>query len=430
MTKPTTRRTLRRTALGCALALALLSAPAPAASALANRTGADTTREARYDLGDLAFQPPASLGYKGHSELAATVYYPADLGTGRHPVVLLQHGHWETCADAAAATERATAAQARDRARERGDEAEAARWQAIVERADQPLWAWPCAPGTAQIPSSKGYDYLGHALAARGFVVVSIGTNGINATDGGQAPTVYQARAALIERHLSLWQRLAAQGDGPLRTALTDGRTGAPVTTDFRGRLDLNRVGLLGHSMGGGGVMQEIADSHRSAWPAGISVKAAFALAPSATWDGDPVTRTPFAVMWGTCDQVNTGNYFEQNRAATRVPLFRYALTGGNHTAYNRQWSPSSGQVAARDDALPGSRPGTCRTQYPDDTTPRQDVPELTEEQQRLLTTHRVTAFFERFLQNDAAQQPYLTGELPFPGEPEGVVTSSFAPGA
>ncbi|MFE7312286.1 hypothetical protein ACFU7T_04095 [Streptomyces sp. NPDC057555] len=48
----------------------------------------------------------------------------------------------------------------------------------------------------------------------------------------------------------------------------------------------------------------------------------------------------------------------------------------------------------------------------------------------RRTSSRRVTAFFERFLQDDTAQQPYLTGELPFPGEPEGVVTSSFTPGA
>ncbi|MFK0296541.1 alpha/beta hydrolase [Streptomyces sp. NPDC090442] len=430
MTHHTTRRALRLTALGCALAAAVLTTPAYAAPTPSDRTATNATREARYDLGDQAFRPPASLGYEGSSELAATVYYPADLGAGRRPVVLLQHGHWETCADAAAAAERATAERARDQARQRGDDAEAARQQAVIERAAKALWAWPCSPGTPQIPSSQGYDYLGHALAARGFVVVSVGANGLNATEGGQAPTAYQARAYLIERHLQLWQRLTNQGDGPLRTALTDARTGAPVRTDFHGRLDLNRVGLLGHSMGGGGVMQEISDDHRAAWPAGIDIKAAFALAPTATWDNDPITRTPFAVMWGTCDEVNTGNFFEQNRVASSVPLFKYTLTGGNHASYNRQWSPASGQVASRDDALPGTRPGTCRTQYPDRTTPQHDDPRLTEQRQRQLTAHRVTAFFERFLQGKTDRQPYLTGERPFPGEPARWVSSSYAAGS
>ncbi|MEW2291313.1 alpha/beta hydrolase [Streptomyces sp. NPDC006743] len=429
-------RALALSALPAFALSATLTAPATAvpATAAAGTTAADpvgapAVLEARYDLGDQAFQPPASLGYVGRSELAADVYYPARLGTGQHPLVLLQHGSWETCADAGAEAESAAAQAARDRAEKAGDEAEAARQQAIVEQAAARLWAWPCAPGIAPIRSSSGYDYLARALAGRGFVVVSVGANGINATAAGQADTVYRARAALIDRHLRMWQRLARTGDGPLRGALTDARTGAPVAAGFRGRVDLGNVGLLGHSMGGGGVMQEIADSSRALWPAGVDVKAAFALAPTATWDGEPVTRTPFAVMWGTCDQVNTGSFFEQNAAANRAPIYKYTLTGGDHDFYNRQWSPSSGQVAARDDALPGSRPGTCRSQYPGQDHPQQDQTPLTERTQRLITTHRVTAFFERFLLGRTDMQPYLTGDRPFPGEPAHVVTPAYDAG-
>ncbi|MEV0264742.1 alpha/beta hydrolase [Streptomyces sp. NPDC050617] len=426
------RRAKRSTvlaALACALAPSVLSTPVPAHAADSKPPAGGAVLEARYDLGDQAFHPPAALGYKGSGELAGAVYYPADLGSGRHPVVLMQHGSWETCADATAAADSARATKARDEARKRGDKAEEARQQALIEKASEKLWAWPCAPHTKQIPSSRGYDYLGRALAAKGFVVVSMGANGINATAGGQADTVYQARAALIDEHLRLWQRLARSGDGPLAGALTSAKTGDRVTASFRGRLDMGRVGLLGHSMGGGGVMQEIADDNRSSWPAGVGIKAAFALAPTATWDNDPVTRTPFAVMWGTCDEVNTGSFFEQNRAAGRVPLYKYTLTGGNHAFYNRQWSPSSGQVASRDDAVPGKRPGTCLSQFADRDQPQKEQPRLAEGEQRLLTVNRVTAFFQRFLENKADRDPYLTGTRPFPGEPDGTVTTSFAAG-
>nr|WP_168720643.1 alpha/beta hydrolase [Streptomyces sp. SAT1]ANO42463.1 hypothetical protein A8713_034980 [Streptomyces sp. SAT1] len=427
-----TARALLRSAL-CTLSVGALTVPAATASAAVphpSAAGGSAVLQARYDLGDQAFTPPAALGYQGRAELAADVYYPAHLGTGRHPLVLMQHGSWETCADAGAEAESRAAQQARDRAEQAGDTAEAARQQAVVDRASARLWAWPCAPGTAPILSSGGYDYLARALAARGFVVVSVGANGINATAAGQADTVYQARAALIERHLLMWQRLARSGDGPLRGALTDPRTKAPVTADFRGRVDLGDVGLLGHSMGGGGVMQEIADSSRAHWPAGVTVKAAFTLAPTATWDGDPVTRTPFAVMWGTCDQVNTGSFFEQNSAANRAPIYKYTLTGGNHAFYNRQWSPSSGQVASRDDALPGGAPGTCLSQYDDPARPQRDQPRLAEEQQRRIAADRVTAFFERYLRGRTDRQPFLTGERPFPGEPAHVVTSAYDAGA
>ncbi|MEU6486125.1 alpha/beta hydrolase [Streptomyces sp. NPDC046887] len=427
--------TARLTVLVCALGLCVPAVPAyaaplaPSGSRPVAPAAADTVRTARYHLGDQAFQPPASLGYVGRAELAADVYYPARLGTGRHPLVVMQHGHWETCADAKAAAENAAALTARDRALEQGDEAEAARQQAIIERTAARLWAWPCAPGTAPIPSSAGYDYLARELARRGFVVVSVGANGINATDSGQADTVYQARAALLDRHLRMWQTLARSGTGPLRGALTDTRTGAPVADGFRGTVDMGRVGLLGHSMGGGGVMQEVADPSRADWPAGVGIKAAFALAPTGTWDEQPVTRTPFAVMWGTCDQVNTGRYFEHNRAANRAPIFNYTLTGGNHNFYNRQWSPSSGQVASRDDALPGTAPGTCQSQYAGTDHPQQDQPRLAERTQRQITVNRVTAFFERFLQDRTDRHPLLTGARPFPGEPASTVTTEYDAG-
>ncbi|MFI8008023.1 alpha/beta hydrolase [Streptomyces sp. NPDC086010] len=392
--------------------------PAAAAAAVGTTAGTAAGRvlTARYNLGDLAFTPPARIGYTGRSELSGTVHYPAGPRHGRLPIVLLQHGSWATCGDASAERELKAATAALAQAEEGGDEEEAARQQAVIDRASALLWAWPCARGTESIPSADGYDYLGRALAAQGFVVVSMATNGINATAGGQADTVYRARAALIERHARLWQRLSRDGAGPLAAALVSATTGERVGPRFKGAVDLRRVGLLGHSMGGGGVMQEVADSVRPSWPAGIEFKAAFVLAPTATWDDTPVTRTPFAVMWGTCDAVNTGEYYEWNAPENRVPLFKYTLTGGNHSSYNRQWSPSSGQVASSDDAVPGTRPGTCRSQHPG-TGPQTDQARLPEAQQRRVTKNRVTAFFARFLQGRRALQPYLSGEAPFPGE-------------
>jgi len=64
--------------------------------------------------------------------------------------------------------------------------------------------AWPCPAGSQPFPSYRGYDYLGAALAARGFVVVSISVDAINMTSFD-----YGDRARLINEHLRLWQQLA-----------------------------------------------------------------------------------------------------------------------------------------------------------------------------------------------------------------------------
>jgi dienelactone hydrolase len=339
-------------------------------------TGTAQAREVRsasYNLGDQAFQPPSSIGYDGRSELAGAVFYPSDLARGTHPLIVIEHGMWDTCAT--------------------GDG----------------LTQWPCPPGVGQIPSYRGYDYLAKQLAAQGFVVVSIGANGINATSAGQAPTVYYARAALINAHLAMWQQLTATGEGPLRGKLiTDGK---PSTVDFKGHVDMTDVGTMGHSMGGGGAMQQIADQRRGEWPKGVTVRATFALAPTDNWNEEIVTKVPFATMWGTCDQVNTGGYFEQSAGKTTVPIYKYTLTGGNHDFYNTQWSPSSGQVAAHDDALPGKKPGYCQATFPD-RQPRPDQRKLTETRQRAITSAYVTAFFQRHLYGRQGFDPLLTGKV------------------
>ncbi len=399
------------------------------AFAAVNRSGSRPARqevgEVHYNLGDEAFQPPDSLGYVGGNELDGAVYYPGDLSSGTHPLIMIEHGYWDTCADAdaSASLNAAQAALAKDE--QSGDTADAARQQAIIKADSDRLFAWPCASGVGRIPSYLGYDYLGRELASRGFVVVSIGANGINSTSSGQADTVYQERAALINAQLRMWRQLSSTGKGPLRGGFVDAASGRPSPVDFRNHVDLRDVGLIGHSMGGGGVMQEIADSSRHTWPEGVSVKAAFALAPTATWDVDPVTKTSFAVMWGTCDQVNTGEFFDWNKGANNAPTSQYTVRGGVHDFYNEQWSPSSGQVAAHDDGVPGGEPGTCTSQFPGADASQTDQKELSERQQRRITEDYVGAYFADHLLGRTRYEPYLTGEKSFPGT-GGAVTTRY----
>ncbi|MFE2374993.1 alpha/beta hydrolase [Streptomyces sp. NPDC059398] len=418
--------------------LLLLAAPLTACAvgftsteALAAAGGSGTqparhgVREVHYNLGDEAFHPPKSLGYVGNNELNGAVYYPDDLSSGTHPLIMIEHGLWDTCADAGASASLAAAQAALAKDEKNGDKADAAKQEAIIKAASDRLSAWPCASGVRQIPSYLGYDYLGRDLASQGFVVVSIGANGINSTSSGQADTVYQERAALINAQLRMWQQLSSTGKGPLRGSLVDAKSGRPSPVNFKNHVDVQNVGLMGHSMGGGGVMQEIADSSRGTWPKGVSIKAAFALAPTATWDVDPITKTSFAVMWGTCDQVNTGEYFAWNKKDNSAPIAQYTVRGGVHDFYNKQWSPSSGQVSAHDDAIPGSKPGTCTSQFPGTTTPQTDQKELSEQQQRRITKDYVNAYFSDHLLGRTQYEPYLTGKKPFPGT-GGAVSTQF----
>jgi hypothetical protein len=376
-----------------------------------------------YNLGDKAFPPPFDVDYVGDNELNGMVWYPPHLTRGTHPLILIEHGNWHTCADRRAKNAQDAAVKKLTEDEQNGDTEDAAIQQKIIQESGAALYSWPCVPNVRPLPSYQGYDYLARQLAARGFVVVSIGTNGINATSAGQAPSVYLNRAALANKHLELWQQLSATGQGPLRGKFTDPASGRSRDVDFTGHVDLTNVGTIGHSMGGGGVFQQAADGWHDKEPAGVDIKAVFGLAPTFNWNGDPVTRIPFAVMWGTCDAVNTGSYFEDNAGKATAPLYKYTLTGGNHDYYNTQWSPSSGQVGAYDDARPGATPGTCSPQFPSGGPQNSpDARKLTEQQQRYLTAAYVSAFFQKFLRGSSRYDALLDGRQKLAGAPD-VVT-------
>ncbi|MFJ8827122.1 alpha/beta hydrolase [Streptomyces sp. NPDC102467] len=314
----------------------------PVASVAASGT-TKTVRTVRYDLGDAAWKLPQT---GEPAELTGVVHYPADLATGRHPLIVMMHGLHETCADREADAAR-TAAE-RD-----GDDA-------AYEAADAKLYAWPCAPGTPALPNQLGYDYLARTLAGQGFVVVSVGANGINASsvtgDDNAA-----ARADLLNRQLRMWQELSSQGKGALAGKFTDPVTGAARRVGFAHHVDMGNVGIMGHSRAGAGVTWQAADSHRGQWPKGVEVKAVAALAPAynvMTEDMSQyaITKTPFATFRGTCDgQVGSEALWFAADAAkgNRSGFYQFAIHGANHNYFNTQWSPQSRQVAAADDAQP-----------------------------------------------------------------------------
>lgn len=409
-------------ALGLVVAPAGHAAPEPAAARHA-------VASVHYTLGDTAFQVPGfhtvdpETGRPGRVadlELTAVVHHPRAL-RGRHPLVVLSHGQWETCADRAAAEAWTDALYQVAGLDPVEDPAELERLYAVMDDAQARLSRWPCAPGTPSLPSYRGFDYLGRTLARHGIVAVSISANGVNAGELGQAADM--ARAALVNEHLRMWRDLVTTGGGELAARFTDPDTGRPAHVDFTGRIDLTRVGTVGHSRGGRGVMWHAADTHRADLPAGVEVRGVVPLAPAAYYAPDPdapenldyrVTDVPFGAMTGGCDYSTGGgpDYVDNARGRNTVPLYLWHVHGANHNFLNTQWSPGSGQVLAHDDVRrsadtsfgpPRPRPGHC---VADDGVDRQ----LTERAQRLVTASYVTAFFRRHLLGDIRVEEMLTG--------------------
>ncbi|MGP4007695.1 alpha/beta hydrolase family protein [Streptomyces sp. 4N124] len=360
MRRPLRRVGVHRSAGGALVSAVLLGASLTAAGGAAAASGAgvaDTlstageragqrTVSAAYDLGDTAFTDPASGTV---SELRAVVHYPSN-ARGRLPLVVMSHGSWYACTDPEAV-------------------------------------AWPCDVG-APYPSYRGYDYLGKKLAERGFIVVSLSADGINMTSFD-----YGDRARLINEHLRLWQQLST-GSGQLAERLPE----------LIRRVDMKRVGTLGHSRGGKGVMWEASDKHRGELPDGVRIGAVLALAPvkfdypEGENSDTLITDIPVAVVTSGCDGAvgeQGQEYLDDAEGRTTEPAYSVSLRDGNHNFFNTQWTPPA--QLSEDDS-------TCPDRELSPTT-----------QQDALTAYAV-AFYEKHLKSKDSGEDLLTGKRPIPG--------------
>jgi dienelactone hydrolase len=134
-------------------------------------------------------------------------------------------------------------------------------------------------------PSEPGYAYLGEHLASQGYVVAAIDQNFLNGLfffDGEFAEM--PLRAWLILEHLQAWRRWNETPGNP-----------------FAGRVDLDRVALIGHSRGGEAVAWAAHLNARAMEPVarvarpgdfGFGIGAVVAIAPSDAYSG-PNGRKP-----------------------------------------------------------------------------------------------------------------------------------------
>ena len=78
--------------------------------------------------------------------------------------------------------------------------------------------------------SDPGYEYLGKLLAGRGFIAVSVDENFLNQIFGGEN----DARAFILLEHLKVWDKW-----------------NQTQNHEFEGKIDMDRIALVGHSRGG-----------------------------------------------------------------------------------------------------------------------------------------------------------------------------------
>src|SRR5215216_1443481 len=319
------------------------------------------TRE-EYNYGDLAFQPS---GFPSAVELKASVHYATGLPGGPYPVVVFLHGRHVTC---------------------------------YSTKSGQVALRWPCRSTEAVIPSYQGYDYIAQNLASHGYVVVSLSANGINAYDNNVTDLGMQARAELIQRHLQQWTTFNTAG-------------AAPFGTQFVGKVDLQRVGTMGHSRGGEGVVKHYAYNLSQGSPYGV--KAVFPLAP-VDFNRPVANNTALAVALPYCDgdvNDNQGVHFyddaRYNVSGDASPKHTVQVMGANHNYFNTVWTPGLFPAGTSDDwgyTSGGSNDGQCGTVAGNHR--------LTAAQQRGVGLAYIAAAMRAYVGGETQFLPYLTGEV------------------
>ena len=186
--------------------------------------------------------------------------------------------------------------------------------------------------------SDPGYEYLGELLASRGYIMTSVDMNFVNGGIRGEN----DGRGWLLLKHLQAWRTFGDDPDSP-----------------FHGKVDLDRVALMGHSRGGEAVAHAAAFNRLQYYPDdaslefdfGFGVRSIIAIAPV---DGQylptdrpvPVEDVNYLVFHGSHDGDVTS--FHGLRQWGRVSytedngLFKAAVYvyRANHGQWNSVWGP------------------------------------------------------------------------------------------
>jgi dienelactone hydrolase len=195
--------------------------------------------------------------------------------------------------------------------------------------------------------SDPGYAYLGELLASQGFIVVSVDENFLNLSLSDYVNPFAlrmgdenKARGWLLLEHLAQWRAWNADAANPLH-----------------GRIDMDRIALIGHSRGGEAVAVANAFNDLGYFPDDATIPFGFhfhlrAIAAIAPVDGqyDPAGRpTPmhdqnYFVIQGNMDgDLTSFMGSSQYSRATLSPgsdAFKASLyvKGANHGQFNTEW--------------------------------------------------------------------------------------------
>ena len=203
--------------------------------------------------------------------------------------------------------------------------------------------------------SDPGYEYLGRHFASRGYIAVSVDENFLNGGIRGEN----DARGWMLLKHLEAWRTIATDSTSPVR-----------------GRVDLTRIALMGHSRGGEAVavaagfnrLSHYPDDARVRFEFGFDIRTIIAIAPV---DGQyrpadrltPVNGVNYFVMHGSHDadvSVFSGQrtFLRTDVSDSGVVKAALYVYRANHGQWNTVWGDNdvgpAGWLLNKRSLLPG----------------------------------------------------------------------------
>jgi dienelactone hydrolase len=276
--------------------------------------------------------------------------------------------------------------------------------------------------------NDTGYAYLAHNLASWGYVVFSLDQDQlIFYQDGSYGKGMHQRRLLMAAALDGLYQ---ANQPGGLPVDANDN-----VGTQLVGKIDFNRIGLMGHSRGGDATTSFLNyNATRPAPGRRYTIRASLALAPV-----DYERHAPSGIVYGMEAGVCDGDV--SNLQGTRMysrslhidpndpfPRVQMLLHGANHDAFNSEWDADGEDATTADPAC-----GPSLTTNPTSIRLSRGAygwssvngsvsnffspsPVLMGDQEKAgLAT--MAEFFRRYVGGETPFDPYMTGEPMYEGK-------------
>jgi len=180
--------------------------------------------------------------------------------------------------------------------------------------------------GPVRFNSHDGLEDLARHLASYGYVAASIDLEDMNFDRSISPLTLRNRFPAIVQRGLTILEHI------------TEMETLNGADPQLLGRIDLNRIGLAGHSRGGESVVSA-QNSNLAVGGPHRSVQVVVSIAPT-DFLGLVHTSTPYLVVYGSADNdVNSGHPFQLYDRATQLKSMIF-VEGAIHNRFstNTDW--------------------------------------------------------------------------------------------